>query len=309
MTSPGARGRRRRRAWRPRGRLSFADLGGVVILAAALYTVVPAWARSEGGRDVLARRIEEALDDEIRGYATIGSLDRIDASGVAATDVAFFDESGRVVIEAEQVELEIDWDELFGGHVVSPRGHVHGGRVVMETLASGELLIDRAFESPHPGPPGEPIGPDVVRLERLAVDDVTVLIDIHDAREVRAARTSAIVLVRAPEHGSARMRADRIDAALHLDAPIPQDMAIEDGRFELDGAARRRSRIDFPSHLGGEPLHLTVTIRADAHENMHVAVTLTPQSFGAALTSAPLVAQAMVLETMSDAIDVTVELP
>jgi hypothetical protein len=294
---------------RRRSRASVADLGGLALVVAVLATALPAWARSSGGRELLARQIEQLLDGEIRGHVTIGSLDRVDATGVAATDVRFFDESGRVVIEADDVELEIDWDELMAGHFVSPRGHAHGGRVIMETLASGELLIDRAFESAHPGPPGSPIGPDVVRLERLAVSGVEVLIDLHGAREIRASRMAAILLVRAPENGSARMRADRIDARLHLDAPIPQDLAIEDGHFELDGAARRRARLDFPTHVGGEPLHVEAVVRADAQENMHVEVTLTPESVGAVLTSGPLIAQALILETMSDAIDVTVELP
>jgi hypothetical protein len=294
---------------RPRSHASFADAGALVVVTAILYTAVPAWASSARGRDVIARQIETLLDGEIRGHVTIGSLDRLDAEGVAATDVVFYDESGHVVIAVDQVELDVDWDELAHGHVVSTRGHAHGGRVVLETLASGELLIDRAFESAHPGPPGSPVGPDVVRLERLAVDGVEVVVAIDGSRPVRASHLSAILIVRAPENGSARIHADRIGAQLHIDSPIPQDLVIANGHFELDGASRRRSRIDFPTHVGGEPLHVEVAIRADASEDMHVAVTLTPESVGAVFTCGPLIAQAMILETMSDAIDVTVELP
>ncbi len=310
MTSPDEFARRRGDPPpRQKSRVSFADLVALSLIAATLCVAIPAWARSEEGRAAIAHEVEQLLDGQIRGYVTIGSLDRVGMDGVTASNVIFYDESGRVVIEADEVELEVDWDELSRGHFVSPRGRVHGGRLVLETLASGELLADRAFESAHPGPPGSPIGPDVVRLERLAIDHVTVLIAVHGAREVRATRLSAIVLVRAPENGSPHVRADRIDGHLLIDAPIAQNLEIERGHFVLDGAARRRSRMDFPTHVGGEPLRVEVTVRADAHENMHVGVTLTPQSVGAVFTSGALIAQALILEAMSPALDVTVELP
>jgi hypothetical protein len=308
VTSPTEFARRRNeKPPRPRGHFSFADLGGFLLLLAILYVAVPVWARSESGRETLARGIESVIDDQIRGSVRIGAIDRIDEEGIAGRDIVFFDESGRRVLEADDVELAIDWDELTRGHVVSPRGTVRGGRVLLETIASGELLIDRAFESAHPGESGAPVGEDVVRLENLVASNIQVLIRIHGGGSITARRVSTEVLVRAPENGSALLQAERVRALLHIEAPIPIDLDVRRGQVDLDGSARRRSSIDFPSTIGGEGVRVTVVVRADQDENMHLDVRLHPESVGAMFTGAHLFTQAIVAETIADRVDVTVD--
>ena len=58
----------------------------------------------------------------------------------------------------------------------------------------------------------------------------------------------------------------------------------------------------------GEPVGVDATVWMNAREEAHVDVHLVPSSFGAVFTSAPLVTQALVAETMTDALDVTVDI-
>jgi hypothetical protein len=267
------------------------------------------WLSSESGRGSVARLIERVASAEIRGSVVAGTLDEMSLGGVVGHHIRFLDESGALVLEADEAELAVDWGQLILGHFVSPHGRVHGGRVILQTNASGTLLIDRAFESPDPGPSGQPIGADLVRLEALAVSDIDVRIAIHGAPEMRVQHAAAIVLLRAPDHAGARVRADRIDAGLHLDAPIGIDMTIEDGTLTFDGDARRRAVIRLPATMNGQAMAVDLIVRADAHDDLRVSAHLIPSGVGAAMSQAPLLVQALLAETLTDALDVTVDLP
>ncbi len=267
------------------------------------------WLASESGRSTVARLIEHFASQGIRGSVVVGSLDEISFDGVVGHDIRFLDESGELVLEADEAELAVDWGELLTGHFVSPHGRVHGGRVILQTIASGRLLIDRAFESPDPGPAGQPVGDDIVRLEALAVSDIDVRIAIHGAPEMRVEHAAAIVLLRAPDHAGARLRVDRIDAGLHLDAPAGIEMASEDGTLTLDGDARRRAVIALPATLNGESMEVDIEVDADTQDDMHVDVHLIPSGVGSAIVQAPMLMQALLAESLSDELDVTVDLP
>lgn len=299
---------------RPGWRLRTRRVGLVLVVGAVVLFFVAVgvrgWLGTDDAREVMARQIETLVSDGIRGSVTIGGIDRIGADGVIeAHDIVFRDESGEMVLEAHQASLELDLSELTGGHFVANRGHVRGGTVVLSSLPDGELAIDRAFEAPHPGPPGSPIGPDVVRLENLVADGIEVRLAIDGMPGATFENVSTISIVRAPENGSAHLRCDRIDGDAHLATPIPVDFSIDDGTLTLIGDARRRASFTLPAEIGGEPLTIDAVIRMNAREEASVDVHLVPESFGAAFTSAGLVGQALIAETMTPALDVTVDLP
>ncbi len=298
-------GARRRRRW--------PYVAAALALSVAVAgSAAPIWLSSEAGRGTIARLLAGFVSDEIRGTMTVGGIESISLAGVVGRDVRFTDEGGELVLSAGEVELELDWSELiFSGRFLSPHGRVRGARVVVETLESGELLIARTFASASPGP-GEsdaPVGRDTVRLAGLVVSDVEVLVRVHGSPDMSVEHVSAIVLVRAPEHGGVHLRADRIDGDVRIAAPIPIDLALEDGTLTVDGDSRRRVTIDLPTLLNGEAVAIEVRVHANTGGELSVELRLLPSSPGAVLAATPLVAQAVLAETGSDVLDVTVELP
>jgi hypothetical protein len=294
---------------RKRWRVSFVDLVALIAVTFGALVLAISWVHTDEGRASIARQIEQHVGEGIRGNLTIGSLDHVGLDGLAGTDVVFRDESGRPVIEARNVALQVDWGELLSGHVVSPLGSVHGGRIWLETIPTGEVLIDRAFKSPNPGPPGQPIGPDVVRLERLAASDVELIVNVAGSPHMRASHLSTICEVRSPEHGAARLRADRVDAALRIAAPHPLAMTVVGGVVEIDGASRRRAHIDLPGESHGEPFDMVVAVRAGRGDQMHVHVDLSPGNAGSVLVNGPVIAEALLGGAVADALDVSVHMP
>lgn len=285
----------------------------VLAIFSLLAIVVPLglrmWLSSEAGRDTVARAIERFASDGIRGSLTIGGIDRISTDGVIGHDIRFFDEDGHLVIEARQADVAIDWAELLRGHVVSPHGHASGGRVVIESMPSGQLRIDRAFEPPNPGPAGQPVGDDVVRFEALVTSGVDVRIAVRDAPGVTITGLSAILLFRAPDHGSAHLRADRIRGGLTIAAPIPVGMDVRGGTLTLIGDSRRRADMRLPTIIGGQRVQMNVRVLADAQERMRVQVHLRPEEVGGLFTAAPLLLQALAAGALSDMVDTTVDMP
>lgn len=292
---------RRRRRW-------LVALAVLVLLVVALVAA-PVWLGSDAGRAAVARRLEQYVSGALRGSMTIGSIESISPNGIVGRDVRFLHESGRLVLEAEEAELELDWIELASGRFVSRHGRVRGARIVLESVESGSLSISEAFAPARPGPAGEPIGADTVRLEGLVASDVEVLLDIRGAPQMRADHIAAIVRVRVPENGGAHVRADRIDGAVRIDAPIPVELTLDDGTLSIDGGARTRAVVELPAHLSGEAIRVEVIVQVTAADATHVAVHVIPSGIGAAFVSAPLVAQALLAETGTDALDVTIDLP
>jgi hypothetical protein len=299
----GARSKRRHRLVK-----IAAGLVVTLLALAAIGAGAVVWLGTEGGHAWLARQLEENISSQIRGHLTVGHLDHADLHHVVARDVTFWDESGRPVIEADEVEMSYELDELVGGHFVSHASHAHGGRVILETNAEGELLINRAFRSSHPGPPGQPVGPDVVHLENLEVTDVTVTMALGDAPVATLRRLAATVLVRAPDRGAAIVEADHVHGGLHVAAPIPFDLRVIAGSLAVDGAAHRRIHIDLPARMGSERIGIEVTALARPDETLTVDARIRPHGLGAMLSASGMISQAMIAETQSPLLDVTVEL-
>jgi hypothetical protein len=289
-------------------RLLIAALVIVLVLITGVLAAL-VYLRTDDGHAWVARRLESSIGSGIRGSLSIGNLDHIGRRGVGATHVVFSDEHGRPVIEADDVELAVDWGALVSGRFVSPRGWVRGGTVYLETMPSGDLRIDRAFESPNPGPPGQPIGEDVVRLENLLAENVRVVMSVAGAPGTRATHLSTICLVRAPEHGSAILEARQIRGQLRIEAPSPIDLDVSHGRLALDGGSRHRAQLDLPSGSGSHRIGVAIAVLADAQERMHVDVSLSPSSGVAALASAPMIAQALAADVLSSSIDVSIQMP
>lgn len=265
------------------------------------------WAESEDGHRWIARRVEEIISGQIRGHLEIGQVDRADLHHIAARDVVFSDESGREVIRADKADLTYDFEQLLRGRFVSYGGRVHGGRVRLETLGH-ELLLDRAFRSSHPGPPGQPVGQDVVHLENLEVDDVSLSVHLGDAPVAVFRRLSAVVLVRAPDRGAAIVAADAVSGRLHVAAPIPFDLRVAGASFLVDGASPHRVQLDLPSHMGTERIGVEVSVRASPDQQLFVDARLRPHGLGAMLAASGMISQALIAETQSPQLDVTVEM-
>ncbi len=248
----------------------FGALASLVLIALALYLGGSAAARSETGRAMIARQIERALNDGIEGHVTIERLERIDRSGLIATNLAFFDSSGRRVLDARTVELAVDWSAWLSGRVVSSSGIVRGARLWIESSPSGDLRIARAFApSTSPGR-GEPIGRNVVLLEHLQVEDAEVVATVDGSPPVRATDLSMVVAsVYVPEHGAARARAVNIEGSLRVDTPSPTTLAIAGGIFTLDGATRR-ARMTYNTTVGGEARRVSLDLRAPRRERLRV---------------------------------------
>ena len=284
-------------------------LGVVALLALVVPLGLRIWLSSESGRESLARGIEYGLSEAISGSVTIGRVEGLSSAGVIGHDIRFMDEDGHTVLEARDVELEIDWGELLQGHFVSHRGRARGGRILLQSMPSGQLRIDAAFKAPHPGPPGQPIGPDVVRLERLAASDLEIVIDVRGAPDIHITRASAICLVRAPDHGAARLRADRVDGEVRIEAPIPIEMSLSNGTLTLIGDARQRCDMRMPVTMGGQAIQMNIRVIAEASEQMHVNVHLRPADIGGFFTGAPLLMQGLLAGVVSDSVDVTLDMP
>lgn len=298
-----------------RGRRRWPYVAAAILVGAVSAGIaLPVWVGSEAGRAAVARQLEGFVSDGIRGSMTVGRIESISLGGVVGHDVRFTDEAGALVLRADDVELEVEWSELlFSGRFLSPHGRVRGAQVVVETLESGTLLIARTFAPAHPGPTAAggdeaPTGSDSVRLGGLVASDVEVLVRVHGSPDMSVEHVSAIVLVRAPEHGGVHLRADRIDGEVRIDAPIPVDLALDDGTLTIDGDSRRRVVIDLPTQVQGEHVAIEVRVLATAEDGLRVELRLAPSGPGAVLAAAPLVAQALLAETGSDVLDVTVEL-
>lgn len=281
----------------------------LLALALALLAVAAvAWLRSDGARIFAARRVESIIDGEIRGSMSIGSLDRIDEEGVAGTHIVFYDELGTPVLEAEKAALSVDWMALLQGRFISEAGFVHGGRLTLDIRPDGQLSISRAFDSANPGPEGQPIGEDVVRLEHLDISAIEVGMAAEGASAFRANNVRARIRARVPENGAIDFGAERVRARLHLEAAIPVDLTLRSGQITLDGASRNRARLNLLTRVGGEGVRARVQVTTNSDENMHVDVHLHPESPGAVFTAAHLFSQAAALGVVSDALDVTVDL-
>ncbi len=286
-------------------------LGGIVCLGVALVALGAGmidWLTTEDGHQWIARQLEANISSQIRGHLTVEHLDDIDLHHVVAHGVVFWDESGRPVIEAHEVDMSYELGDLVHGHFVSHHARATGGRVLMETDASGELLINRAFRSAHPGTPGQPVGEDVVHLDHLETRDVALILHLGSAPLCTLSRVGAMVMVRAPDHGAAIVDADHVHGMLHVEAPIPFDLRAIAGSLAVDGAARRRIHIDLPSRMGDEHIGLEVTAMVQPDDSFHVDARIRPHGLSAMFAAAGMISQALIAETQTPALDVTVEM-
>lgn len=275
------------------------------------------WLGSDAGRAAIARRIEHAVSDGIRGSLTIGHIESLGLDGVSASDVRFLDESGELVIGADHAELALDWGQLLAGRFISRHGRVRGARVVLETLPTGGLALSHAFAPRHPAPAvetahadaGTGTESDTVRLEGLVASDVEVQIALDGAPAIRVEHVSAILSIRTPENAGTRIRGDRIAGTAHVAAPVPVDLAIAGGTLSFDGHSRRRAVVDVPATVNGASIAVSVLVRDDPRDGVRVEVHLVPADPGAALVDAPLLAQALLAEVGSPRLAVTIDLP
>ena len=285
-----------------------------MVLAVLLLVVVAlgfgafSWLGSEDGHQWIARQLEVNISSQIRGHLVIGHLDAIDLDHVVGTDVRFIDEGGRPVIVVDHVDMQYEASELLSGHFVSYSAQARGGQLLIETDRHGVLVVNRAFQSAHMGPPGQPIGPDVVHLENLDVSDVTVTTALGAAPVATLRGVSALVLVRAPDHGAAFVEAHHVSGALNVAAPIPFDLRVIAASLVVDGAAHRRAHIDLPSRMGSERIGIEITALTLPGNNLHVDARIRPHGLMAMLAATSMIAQCLLAETATDALDVTVEL-
>lgn len=273
-------------------------LGGLAFLA---------WLPTAGGRAFAARRLERWVSGSIPGALRIGEIDELGWDGLRGRDVRFVDGEGEPVVEAERVSLAVDWLALATGRFVSPHGVARGGRVFLTSDAEGRLRIDRAFHSTDTG--ARPSGRDAVHFRSLDVSDVDVLVRVRGAPRAAMRGASATLDVRAPEGASVRFEADAVRGRAHIDAPIAIDLSVRGGHVSIDGDARRRARLALPCQLDGARSRVAVDVTARADDRMHVDLRIAPADVGSAIVTLPALAQALLAETGSDDLDVTIEGP
>ena len=117
-----------------------------------------------------------------------------------------------------------------------------------------------------------------------------------------------------------RRRYDALSASLRADSPISRGELDRGARgageskpapntISVASWARRRAVLALPATLNGESMDLDIVVRADTHDDMHVDVHLIPSGVGAAIVQAPLLVQALLAASLTDALDVTVDVP
>ncbi len=148
-----------------------------------------------------------------------------------------------------------------------------------------------------------------MRLGGLVASEVEVRIALRGAPGIRIEHVSAILLIRSSGNAGTRVRGNRIVGAAHIAAPIPVDLMIDYGTLSFDGASRRRAVVEVPAVLNGASIAVSVLVRDEPREGVRVEVHLSPADAGGALASAPRLAQALLAEVHSPALDVTIDLP
>lgn len=293
---------------KPRKRRALAIVASLLIALLAIGIGVYSWINTDEGHQWIARQLEEVISGQIRGHLVVGHLDEIDLHHVVGTDIRFEDESGRPVIVADHVDMAYELSELTGGHFVSHSSHVDGGRVIIETDHDGVLLVNRAFMSAHPGASGAPVGADVVHLDHLQANDVSVVTSLGAAPTATLSHLGAMVMVRAPENGAALVDADHVHGHLNVAAPIPFDLNIVASSLLVDGAAHRRVHLDMPARMGSERIDIEVTALTQPDDSLHVDAYIRPHGLSAMIAATGMIAQCLLAETATSALDVTVEM-
>ncbi len=144
-----------------------------------------------------------ALNREVRGKLSIGSLQNVSFAKIVAHDVVVRDPEGRVVIELSRLAAWPDWDALFSGIVRVEKVRARDGEVTLFVSGPDEdtVSVAEAFQSSQPstGPPGNPplvlvndivldgvrVHGDVPGLEGLEVDDVRLVGGVRAQNGVR----------------------------------------------------------------------------------------------------------------------------
>jgi hypothetical protein len=134
------------------------------------------------------------------------------------------------------------------------------------------------------------------------------VLDLGAAPHTTLAHVGAEVVVRAPENGAAIVDASHVHGALHVDAPIPFDLRVLAASLAIDGGAHRRIHIDLPSRMGSERIGVEVTALAQPDETLRVDARIRPHGLGAMASAAGMISQALLAETATPVLDVTVEL-
>jgi len=222
----------------------------VLGVAAAALGLTLLWLRSKSGRGFVARRVEAAVTDQIKGRLRIGAITRIAWAGVSARDVRFAAPDGGDVIVVDDVDMAIRWWSLLRGRLISPAARARGGRVVLREGRGGELTIETAMQDrkPAPAPTGAPRSEArsteaTLDLQRRGVSGVTLVATVSGVPDARVSHIGGAlrITVRGPD-------AIQVIATTHspfiLDAVAPD--AVQVFALRDDGTAAVRSLAEHP---------------------------------------------------------------
>lgn len=275
-----------------------AGLGALVALAAVALAVAVAWVRSDAGRRWVARRIEAEVSRQVRGTIRVGEITELSRSSLRARDVRVIAPDGATVIDVRDVAMDIRWRSLAAGRFESTSARVHGGAVRIAE-AQGDprsVSIELAFRGRGGDNSGRSAGGgSPLSLRRMALSELTVTSDFDGLPDARGERLSGTLDIVVPREGAgARLHLRGARMALHVATPLPLNLTVTDGSFDLDSGAEARARVDLRTNLGrietdviarpdGPRVFAHATLRRDA--TPFETLPLTTQAFAADIGS------------------------
>lgn len=119
----------------------------LLVVAVTAGLVVTA-ARTQVGRDALARRIESEFAARMNGRLEIGRLSGNLLRRFTATDVVLFDAIGRRVVRVDTVIVSPSWEHLLRRRLVMPRVELRAPRAELVVEDDGTTNLERIFRRP-----------------------------------------------------------------------------------------------------------------------------------------------------------------
>jgi hypothetical protein len=204
----------------------------LIVLSAIVLTLVVGLGcfylglTTEGGREWLARKIEDVYAEQVTGTLEIGHIRRLSGLAVDANDVRFLDPRARETITIADVHLEIELRALLGGKLLFSNGRARGGRVVIVPGRTFSTTLEDAFGS-RGARGGEPLDIDtgVIEIER------TVLVVAMGGPRVRLGGINGALRVWRRDAEPVRVELERLAGSLSL----PGFEALEARRFTAGG--------------------------------------------------------------------------
>jgi hypothetical protein len=178
----------------------------VAVLAAAMLYV----SATDGGRRVLADRIEDAVSRSIPGSMRIGVLESVGTRALVVRDLRFSKTDGEPVLIVARAQIDADVTDLLRGKIAFEQARVHGGHLIIAIEPHGRTGLEAAFSETGPAS-GEPAE---LQMRSIHVQDLTLTVRPSRDDTFRMRGVEGFVAI--AQHGppGVRVRLDRISGTL-----------------------------------------------------------------------------------------------